>query len=184
MYLFALYLHFVALIVAFFATGLVVGGGILLRKADRVAGARFALGLSARAAKLHPIATLGLFVTGAYMTQSSWSWTTPWIVCGIIGLVVATAVGVGVLGSRERRLEQMLRAAPEGAILPELREHLNDPVSNIAGPAVSVFVLGIIFVMVMKPNLAIGLLSLAVAAILGVAVGYVTQPARTVRSTA
>jgi MFS family permease len=129
---------------------------------------------------MHPVAALGLFATGAYLTQS-WGWRTPWILCGIAGLIVVAAVGVGVLGGRERALDQMLREIPEGPILPDVRERLNDPVINVAGPAVSFFVLGIVLIMVIKPSLPIALLSLALAAIIGIAVGYITQPARVVR---
>jgi hypothetical protein len=91
------------------------------------------------------------------------------------------AVGIGVLGRRERSLEQTLREKPEGPILPALRERLNDPVSNLAGPVVSFLVLGIMFVMVMKPGLVLGLLSLACAAIVGMLVGYRAQSARPVQ---
>jgi hypothetical protein len=183
-YLVMLFLHFVSLILAFFATGLVVGASVMLRRSERIVDARFAIGLSGGAAKLHPVSTLGLFLTGAYLTQSGWTWTTPWILCGICGLLIVAVVGVGVLGSRERALDQTLRDMPEGPIPPAVRERLNDPVSNVAGPAISFFVLGIMFIMVIKPALPVALLSLAVAAILGMFVGYMTQPRRAVRSTA
>jgi hypothetical protein len=184
MYLFTLYLHLVALLLAFFATGMLAGGSILLRRAERVADARLALALSAMAGKIHPISTLGLLLTGAYLTQSRWSWSSPWILCGLVGLILVAIVGVGVLGSRERALAKILHEAPEGPLLPALRARLNDPLMNVAGPSISFFVLGIVLIMVMKPDLPACLLTLALAAVLGTAVGYVTQPAAAARTMA
>ncbi|HKU67555.1 MAG TPA: DUF2269 family protein [Candidatus Baltobacteraceae bacterium] len=171
MYHFIVYLHLVALILAFFATGLVVAGALALRRADRVDDARFALGLAALAAKFHPIAALGLLATGAYLTQTAWSWNTPWILCGVIGLVIVAIMGAGVLGSRERAMLNMLRDTPDGPILAPLRERLDDPVSDVGGPAISIFVLGIAFLMVMKPDLLGSILTLAIAALLGIGAG-------------
>jgi hypothetical protein len=184
MYVIALYLHFVALLLAFFATGLAVGGGVLLRRAQRIADARLGLALSAMAAKMHPLGALGLFLTGAYLTQTAWTWTTPWILCGIVGLLVVAVVGGGVIGARERALANLVQDTPEGPVLPALRAQLNDPLSNIGGAAISFFVLGIMFIMVTKPGLGGSVLSLVLAAAVGIAVGYATQPVRAARSTA
>lgn len=178
MYTFALYLHFIALLLAFFATGLAVAGDLALRRAATIGDARFAVGLLMRSGKMHPAAALGLLLTGAFLTQSEWSWTTPWILCGIAGLVIVGAAGGGVVGGRERALERALSDAVDGPILPPLRERLNDPVVRAAGPAISCFVLGIMFLMVMKPAWPGSLLTLAVAAVAGIALGLRTQATR------
>jgi hypothetical protein len=171
MYTFVLYLHFVALALAFFATGLAVAGGLALKRAASVGDGRFALRISTLAGKLHPLSALGLLLTGGYLTQSQWSWTTPWILCGVVGLVIVAILGGGVMGGRERAMDHALREAPEGPILAPLRQRLNDPVIAVCGPAITLFVLGIMYLMVMKPALTGSVLTLVIAAVVGVALG-------------
>ena len=42
---------------------------------------------------MFPIAILGLFASGAYMTSDVWTWDTGWIIVAIVALVVLGSRG-------------------------------------------------------------------------------------------
>jgi len=44
------------------------------------------------------------------MTQSAWSWSTPWIVAGLVGLAMIILLGSGVEASRGRALKNELQS--------------------------------------------------------------------------
>lgn len=179
MYQFVLFVHFLALILAFLATGMLYGATVRLHQASTVAEARSAVSQQNAAAKFPPLAGLLLFASGAYLTQSAWTWTTPWIDCGIAGLVAVMAMGGGVLGRRARALGQLLARTPDGALDAALRQRLNDKVLAVGEPAVSIFVLAIVLLMVMKPNLALSIATLAAGALAGIAVGMASSSEKT-----
>lgn len=176
MYQAVLFAHFLAIALAFFATGLLYGGMQRLQRSQSVEEARAAAAQAGGAAKLHPIATLLLFLTGAYMTQASWTWSTPWIDCGIVALFIVAVMGGGVLGGRERSLERVLHEAPEGPIAAALRERIQDPLLAVGGAAIPIFVFAIMLLMVVKPALTGSLLILIAGALLGIGLGLTTLP--------
>lgn len=122
-------------------------------------GAFFAMGLMVSAAvrgqdahnieKLMPIVTVVLLATGAYMTHDRWTWTTPWIDAGIAGLLAITIFGGAVLGSGKLRGPQVL-----------VGQGLNMGL-----------VLGVMFLMIVKPGIA-GSIGALVAGGLAGAAGF------------
>src|SRR4051794_8533107 len=96
-YLVALFGHFVAL------TGAVATAAILhfnvtrARRAETVRDARMAVDVIARGAMFLPLFAAALLLTGAYLVQLRWPWSSGWIIAGIIGLVAMPAAGGIVL---------------------------------------------------------------------------------------
>jgi len=58
--------------------------------------------LAGRIEKVFPVAILGLFATGAYMTSDVWTWDTGWIDVGIVALVVLAVNGAVIAAGRAR----------------------------------------------------------------------------------
>lgn len=56
-----------------------------------------------------PIAILGLFGTGAYMTSDIWTWSTGWIDVSIAGLALLALQGPLVGGRTGKQLKQALQ---------------------------------------------------------------------------
>src|SRR5579862_3590215 len=103
-----LFLHLLTVAGAFCAVGAMIASMARLWGAGEPREASVALEGASRIGRMMPIVTLLLLVTGGIMTQASWQWTTAWIDVGVAGLLVITAIGGGVIGSRERALHAKL----------------------------------------------------------------------------
>ena len=111
-----------------------------------------------------PVATLLLAGSGAYMTQTGWRWTTPWIDAGIAGLALIVVCGSGVEAARGRALEREVRAA---GLSPRARALLRDPVAWSAKMTTFTLMPAIVFLMVVKPSALGSALALVVALLAG-----------------
>jgi hypothetical protein len=108
---------------------------------------------------------LALLGTGGFLIEMRWTWHAGWVVAGIVGLlsmpVVSAVVQRPRLGAWARRLSD----ATDGPLDADLARAIQDPVTWGALAYNHVMVLAIMFVMVMKPTMAVsfGVLLLAPA---------------------
>ncbi len=163
----ALYLHLLSLVVLVGGITLVSVCYLRLRAAASLIDATPWARLADQAGWLFPPAILGLLATGAYLTNDTWTWGTPWIATSIAGLALVTLQGPLVAGPRARALKHALdenQAGPLGVRARQLARDRTLWVVIFANPGI---VLGITWNMSVKPGTA-G----AVAAVLaGYAVG-------------
>jgi hypothetical protein len=106
--------------------------------------------VSGQIAKLFPVAILGLFATGAYMTHKFWTWSTPWIVMGIVALVVLGAQGGGIAEHTAKKLQAAMRANGPGPLGPEARRMALHPGLWVVEFANLGIVLGVVWNMTQK----------------------------------
>lgn len=175
LYSVTLFLHLLAVVAAFSATALIHFGLVRMRKAERAGDARDALMLAARAAKAMPIVALALLLTGAYMTQNAWSWTTPWIDVSLGGLILISIIGGGVLGRRMRALGPRLGRAGDGPMDDALMSAVRSPTLWAIAQLPPLLAIGVMLVMTTKPGLGAGVVELLAVAAIGV---LVTAPSR------
>jgi hypothetical protein len=164
-----LFLHFMALLGAF---GTAVLGHVAqrgLRNAELVADAKVNLMAAARLAARLPQWALALFLTGGALTQARWSWSTPWIVCATLGLVVMVSTGVAYLKPRMQALGAMLGKASGPRVEGELAAALSAPHWWVVGHVPTAIAMGIVFIMVMKP----GWIGCITTLVIAIAVGIV-----------
>jgi hypothetical protein len=64
--------------------------------------------------RVFPIAILGLFGSGAYMTSDVWAWSTGWIQVGIAALVVLAIQGPLIAERSGKKLEHALKETALG----------------------------------------------------------------------
>lgn len=159
-----LFLHLLAVGVAFGAATLIHWSLVRLRAATRAVEARDALFLCARTSRAMPLIALALFATGAGLTHARWGWTRPWVEVSIIGLVLMLGIGGTILRPRLMRAAGALSGAGDGAVSEGVAASLRDPVLWIVAHLPPALAIGIMFVMVTKPG-AVG----GVAALLGAA---------------
>jgi len=88
-----LYIHLLALFVGIGAASVLLTCLLQLRKAQTLAEAGPWGMVAGKVSRLFPIAILGLFGSGAWMTSDIWTWSTRWIDVSIAGLVVITLQG-------------------------------------------------------------------------------------------
>ena len=163
-YSIALFLHLVSLLAAGAGAALAGYAALQLRTATSPAEvARWGM-MIGKVVRVFPPATLGLVGTGAYMTQAAWSWSTPWIVAGLVGLAMIVLLGPGLEASRGRALEQEVRAR---GLSDRARRLLRDPVAWTAKAMTWTLMLAVMFVMSTKPPAWGCAISLLVALLAG-----------------
>ncbi len=171
LYNLVLFLHLITIGGAFFALGIMLSSIARLRATRSIVAARAAAATAAGTGKIMPVATLLFLATGAYLTSARWTWSTPWIDVSIAGLLVVTAFGGGVMGTRERAVHRALETADGTALDAQTARRVVDPFLVVGSAANIGLVCGVMFVMVVKPSLAGGVLALVVAAACGAFAG-------------
>jgi uncharacterized membrane protein len=101
------------------------------------------------------------------MTSKVWTWSTGWIVVGVVVLVLLGALGGGVAGRRAHALKQALMANGPGALGDAARRLTRDPALWIVSFANPGMVLGVVWDMSEKPGTA----GAIAAVVVGFAVG-------------
>ena len=163
------YLHILFLLGAFGAGTVVHACLFRLRAARTLADAAPWGALAGKLENVFPIAILGLFGTGAYMTSDAWTWSTRWIDVSTAGLALMLAQGGGIAARRAHALEHALMANGPGELGERARQMTCDPalwVASFTNPALA---LGIVWNMTQKPGLGESIAAVAVAYAVGAA---------------
>lgn len=171
-YHYVLYVHFLALFVGIGAGAVLLTCLFQLRAARTLEQAVPWGVVSGKAAKLFPVAILGLFGTGAYMTSETtfpWTWSTRWIDVGIAALVVLIVQGGGIAERTAKKLEAALHANGPGPLGPECRRLALHPGLWVMEFSNFGVVFGVVWNMTEKPGLG----GAIAAVVVGYAVGVV-----------
>jgi len=173
-----LYFHILSLVLAFVAAPLLQFCLFRLRAATTLADAAPWGMLAGKIEKVFPVAILGLFGTGAYMTTDVWGWGTHWIDVSIAGLALLALQGPLVAGKRAHLLKSALMENGPGPLGERARSLTRDRalwIVSFANPAIA---LGIVWNMTMKPGIAGAIAAVVVAYAAGAAVAlrFTRQP--------
>lgn len=162
-----LYIHLLALFVGIGAGSVLLACLLQLRAAPTVEQAA-PWGMTAgKVGKLFPVAILGLFGTGAYMTSDSWTWSTRWIDVAIAALVVLTVQGAGIAERTGHKLGAALMANGPGPLGPEARRMCLHPGLWVVEFSNLGIVFGVVWNMTQKPGLGESLAAVLVAYAVG-----------------
>ena len=163
----ALYIHFLSLLIGIGAASVLTVCAFQLRAARTLADAGPWGRVAAKVGRVFPIAILGLFGSGAYMTSDLWTRDTGWIEVGIAALVVLAIQGPVVAERSGKKVAQALMANGPGELRGDaLRKTKYLPLWWAEMSAIGL-VLGIIWNMTTKAGLG----SSIAAAVGGYAVG-------------
>jgi hypothetical protein len=181
-YHYVLYVHLLSLFVGIGAGSVLLACLFQLRAARAVEQAAPWGMLAGKVGKLFPVAILGLFGTGAYMTSETtfpWAWGTRWIDVGIAALVVLTVQGAGIAERTGHKLAAALQANGPGPLGPEARRMTLHPGLWVVEFSNLGIVLVVVWNMTEKPGLggsiAAVLVGYAVGAALALAVTRSTK---------
>ncbi len=174
-----LYIHLLSLFVGIGA-GAVLLTCLLQLRAARTVEQAVPWGMTAgKVGRFFPIAIVGLFGSGAYMTSHFWTWGTGWIDLGIVALVVLLAQGAGIAEPTGKKLGEALRANGPGPLGPEARRMTLDPGLWVVEFSNLGIVLGVVWNMTEKPGLGGSLAAVLVAYAVGAALALlVTRSAQ------
>jgi hypothetical protein len=167
-----LYIHLLALFVGIGAGAVLLVCLLKLRAATTLESA-VPWGMTAgQIVKAFPIAILGLFGSGAYMTSDVWTWSTGWIDVAIAGLVFLALNGPLVGGRAEHALKAALQANGPGELGEAARRAARHPGLWITECTNLAVVFAIVWNMTEKPGTGSAVAAVAVALAAGTAVGF------------
>lgn len=147
-----LYLHLLSLFIGIGAGSVLLTCLFQLRAARTVEAAVPWGMVSGKVAKLFPVAILGLFLTGAYMTNKLWTWGTPWIDVAIGALVLLGAQGGGIAEHTAKRLQAAMMANGPGPLGAEARRMTLHPGLWVVELSNLGLVFGVVWNMTEKPG--------------------------------
>jgi hypothetical protein len=147
-----LYLHLLALFIGIGAASILLVCIFQFRNAQTLADAIPWGRVAGKVARAFPIAVLGLFATGAYMTSDLWTWDTGWIYVSIAGLAVVTLQGPIVAERTAHKLGEALQENGAGPLAEHARRMTRHPGLWIAEFTNVALVLGIVWNMTQKPG--------------------------------
>jgi hypothetical protein len=176
LYSFALFLHIVGALLLFTAFTVEGVGLFHLRRATTSAEVLQWEGVLGLARIFGPASVVAILLPGLYLMATSWGWV-PWIAVGLVAWFLIAVIGAvnGIL------LAMVVRhAAADGAQVGRLR----DPRFVVSWFTRLAMAVSIVFLMTNKPAPVWAVLSVGIAAIIGIAAGMlasrrIPQPLRT-----
>jgi len=163
-------LHLFSLLLGFGAATVIYVCLIRLRAAKTLEAAAPWGMLAGQTEKVFPVAILGLFATGAYMTSDVWTWSTGWIDVAIAVLVILAVQGAGIAARRAHLLKEALMANGPGPLGPEARALTRDKPLWIVSFTNPFIVLATVWNMIDKPSTWASIASVVVAYAIGAAI--------------
>jgi hypothetical protein len=160
-----LYVHLLAVFIGVGAASVLMVCLFQLKVAKTLADAVPWGAVAGKTERAFPVAILGLFGTGAYMTSDIWTWSTTWIDVSIAGLVLLALQGPLVGGRTGKQLKQTLQENGPGPLGEQARRMTRHPGLWVTEFANTGVFFGIVWNMTQKPGTGE-----AIAAIVG---GYV-----------
>jgi hypothetical protein len=168
-----LYIHLLSLLVGIGAASVLVVCLFQLRRAGELMEA-VPWGMTAgKIARLFPIAILGLFGSGAYMTSDVWTWSSGWIVVGIVALVVLAIQGPVIAERSGKKLEHALRENGPGPLGDHARRMCRYWGLWIVEFSAIGLVLGVVWNMTTKPGTGVSIAAAVIGYAVGASLGYV-----------
>jgi hypothetical protein len=168
-YNYVLYVHLLSLFIGIGAGSVLLACLFQLRAARTLETAVPWGMLSGRTAKLFPVAILGLFATGAYMTHKSWTWSTPWIDVAIVVLVLLAVQGGGIGEHTAKKIQASMRENGPGPLGPKARKMCLHPGLWVVEFTNLAIVLAVVWNMTQKPGWGGSIASVLIAYAIGVA---------------
>lgn len=187
-YHYVLYVHLLSLFVGIGAGAVLLACLLQLRAARTVEQAGPWGMMAGKVGKFFPVAIIGLFASGAYMTStdiSPWSWSTRWIDVGIAALVVLTIQGAGIAERTGHKLGAALQANGPGPLGPEAHRMTLHPGLWVVEFSNLGIVFGVVWNMTLKPGLGESIAAVLIGYAVGAALALlITRSAQEEHATA
>jgi hypothetical protein len=171
-YHYVLYIHLLSLFVGIGAAAILSLCLFQLRSARELADALPWGRVAGKTGRFFPIAILGLFGSGAYLTSDVWTWSTGWIVVGIVALGVLAVQGPVIAERSGKKLEHALRENGPGPLGAHARRMTRYPGLWVVEFSSIGLVLGIVWNMIVKPGPGSSIAAAVIGYGVGAALGF------------
>jgi hypothetical protein len=168
-YTITLFIHVVSDIGLMAGIGIWLVALVALRRAERVEHVRVITGMIFLSDTFYRISGALLLGSGVYMTVTVWGFDTAWIDVALATLFLVVPVGPLVAEPRMKAIAKAAADAPDGTLPPALRAQIHSPILATSLYVMATTVLGIVFLMTVKPELVPGIVSVLTAIALGAA---------------
>lgn len=165
----ALFVHILGVLVLFMAVGVELAALMGVRGARSLEQVRTWARAGVGVGRLFPLALVLILAAGLYMTFAAWGIGTGWIAVALVTVLALAVAGPLLNGKRFEALHRAAASAAGDAVPDDVRRRLADPALRIAVYGMAGVSLGVVYLMVMKPDLLGSLVAVAVAGMLGVA---------------
>lgn len=165
LYAITIFLHIVGALGLFSALGLEWVGLIYLRHARTVEPVREWFNNFGWLSRMGPISMGIILLSGFYMMHTTWGGVA-WIIIAIVAMVLMVVVGLVLTVPRMKAIGQAA-ATENGAISPAFQQRLHDPLLRASLQVRLAIGLGIVFLMTVKPDADLSLLTMGIALGLG-----------------
>jgi hypothetical protein len=178
-YTIVLFVHIIGAIGYFLGIGLWLFVLVGLRRAQYVEQVRALIKLNDLSGPFSGISALLLLGAGLYLALTAWSLLTSWILVALISLLLMVPTSAALIAPRRSAMvKQLAREAPDGELSRALEQLIDDPVLATVCTTVLTLLLGLVFLMTTKPNLAGSLIVMGIALLLGLAAGALVSRMR------
>ncbi|HEY7021191.1 MAG TPA: hypothetical protein VH349_08740 [Ktedonobacterales bacterium] len=171
-YSIALYVHVLGAIGLFCAISLIVAALLQMRRASSPEQVREWIAVAQFAGKSIVFIALVILVPALYMVAISWAFTTPWVMAALIAFILLAVQGATVNG---RMLERLAAEAAKPDFAGLRAQLMASPLWLAEGARVMLLV-GIVYLMTMKPDLISSVVALVSALLLGLLLGALLGP--------
>ncbi len=155
-------------------------GLLILRRTALVEQARPLLGLMEMTGPVSGIGLLLIIVAGLYMTFTAYGWQNAWLDVALISVVLLLIPVGAIMGIRRHAIARMLQDMPNGPLPESVERRIYDPALGMSTVVLILLLVGVVFLMTTKPPLVGSIITMVVAAVLGVALSLplVRSPGR------
>lgn len=177
-YTVALFVHVLGAIGLFIAISLVVVAVARMRRASTLDQVRDWASVAQLAGKSIALIGLAILAPALYMVVVAWGFATPWVMAALVTFVVLAVAGATVNGRTIERVAAAAQGTESGPIPSELQSQLAASQLWLAEGARLGLLVGIVFLMTVKPDALGSLLVLASMLVLGLILGALAQRSR------
>ncbi|GHO46808.1 hypothetical protein [Ktedonospora formicarum] len=171
-YSYPLFLHIVGVVGLFIAISLQTASLIGIVHARTVEQVRVWCSSHKVLIRIFIISFLLTLLPGMHLTFNTWGWSTAWINASVVALLVLSGLGPLINTRRLRAIHKASLVASDGPIPDALARQSRDPLlwSSILG--MNGLAIGIIYLMVLKPDLLGSIIALCISTLLGVGIAW------------
>src|SRR5687767_224953 len=165
----ALFIHLLGVASLFVAIGISQVGASRLRRAVTVEEVRTWAGLIETTGRIFPLAIIVILGAGIYMAADTWGFDRPFVIVGIGTVVILLIIGGAYVGRGFSAIDRAFEA--EGSHADEIPRLVRRPALHAANTGLNGMVVGLIWVMVSKPDFAGSISTVAGLGVVGAVLG-------------